>query len=52
MEARRDGAHRRSTTEEERMLNFFVATKTGSTRFQHDNGPIEFGRKSEMIDDG
>jgi adenylate cyclase len=28
-----------------RMLNFFVATKTGSTRFQHHNGPIEFGRK-------
>jgi adenylate cyclase len=27
------------------MLNFYVATKKGSTRFDHGDGPIEFGRE-------
>ena len=27
------------------MLNFYVATKKGSTRFEHGDGPIEFGRE-------
>jgi adenylate cyclase len=27
------------------MLNFYVATKKGSTRFDHGEGPIEFGRE-------